>query len=172
MKCDVARIKGRCLQVCLIQVEPFVTELLNKERDGSVSLFFWLKNSVGYREPAVLTNMRLTLKNLAWLLIFVPAVCSCLLVLMAIFHYLHVIESADLLVNMMFALLGLNLVAGVAIAIRTSGNLPYLLFGNLLFFIIFVFSIATVNTHNCEHHSTDTRPQFSGPMLGEQLDVN
>ncbi|MCK8046714.1 hypothetical protein MSG37_17635 [Shewanella sp. 1CM18E] len=112
------------------------------------------------------------MKNFAWLLIFVPAVCSCLLVVMAILHYLHVIDSANLLVNMMFALLGLNLLAGVAIAIRTSGNLPYLLFGNLLFFIIFVFSIATVNTHNSDHHTADKASQFNSPILGEELDLS
>lgn len=112
------------------------------------------------------------MKNFAWLLIFVPAVCSCLLVVMSILHYLHVIESANLLVNMMFALLGLNLLAGVAIAIRTSGNLPYLLFGNLLFFIIFVFSIATVSTHNSDHHSADKASQFNSPILEKDLDLS
>ncbi|WP_220782385.1 hypothetical protein [Shewanella sairae] len=111
------------------------------------------------------------MKNLGWLLIFIPALCTCSLVFMVILHYFHIIESTEILVGLMFSLLALNLIGCVAIGLKTSGNLPYLLFGNLLFFIIFVFSIATINSHNCEHHEQKQINQLSSPILGQQLDL-
>lgn len=92
------------------------------------------------------------MKNLAWLLIFIPAFCTCASVLFSIFHYFHIIESATLVVNLMLMILVINIFGCIAIAVRTSGHLPYLLFGNMLFFIVFVFAITTVTHHNCSHH--------------------
>ncbi|MCL1145816.1 hypothetical protein AB4298_03695 [Shewanella sp. 10N.261.52.F9] len=112
------------------------------------------------------------MKNLGWLLIFIPALCTCSLVFMVILHYFHIIESTEILVGLMFSLLALNLMGCVTIGLKTSGNLPYLLFGNLLFFIIFVFSIATVNTHDCQHHEQKQNSQLDTPVLGQQLDLD
>ncbi|QFU24120.1 hypothetical protein FM038_019520 [Shewanella eurypsychrophilus] len=53
---------------------------------------------------------------------------------------------------MMLFVLVVNVLGGIVIAIKTRGNLPYLLFGNFLFFIVFVFSITTVSHHDCSHH--------------------
>ncbi|WP_220741599.1 hypothetical protein, partial [Shewanella schlegeliana] len=100
-----------------------------------------------------------------------PALCTCSLVLMVIFHYFHIFESSTIVLNSMFVLLGINLFGCIAIALRTSGNLPYLLFGNLLFFIIFVFSITAVKNHNCNHHEQEEVFQYGVHQQGDKLDI-
>lgn len=92
------------------------------------------------------------MKNLAWLLIFIPALCTCTSVLLSIMHYFHIIESGTVVVNLMMLTLVINIVGCIAIAVKSSGHLPYLLFGNMLFFIVFVFSITTVTHHYCSLH--------------------
>ncbi|MBW8183048.1 hypothetical protein [Shewanella nanhaiensis] len=92
------------------------------------------------------------MKKLSWLLIFIPALSVCAAVILGIAHYFHLIDSSDLVVKMMMFILGLNLASCLFIAMKTSGNLPYLLLGNMMFFIVFVFSITTVRNHNCNHH--------------------
>ncbi|ABZ76994.1 hypothetical protein Shal_2436 [Shewanella halifaxensis HAW-EB4] len=68
-------------------------------------------------------------------------------------------------------LLGINVLGCIVIGVRTSGNLPYLLFGNLLFFIIFVFSITTVRNHNCNHHEQDEVFQYGVHEASAQFDI-
>ncbi|WP_076410560.1 hypothetical protein [Shewanella sp. UCD-KL12] len=94
------------------------------------------------------------MKNLGWLLVFIPALCTCASVLFSIIHYFHIIESADVVIDLMLFILVVNVLGCVVIAFKTSGNLPYLLFGNILFFIVFVFSITTVSHHDCSHHES------------------
>ncbi|WP_394199849.1 hypothetical protein [Shewanella waksmanii] len=101
------------------------------------------------------------MKNLGWLLVFIPAVCTCSTVLLAIAHYFHLIESDQATLFLMIAMAVINGLGTLAIAIRTRGNLPYLLLGNLMFFIVFVFSVTTTQHHDCAHHddSLATQPK-------------
>lgn len=142
-------------------------------RLASVANGFVLSLKEGALQIGVSTfnNKRFTLKNLGWLLIFIPALCTCSLVLMVIFHYFHIIESGGMVVNTMFVLLAINVFGCIAICVRTSGHLPYLLFGNLLFFIIFVFSITAVRNHNCNHHEQEEVFQYGVHQVGDKLDI-
>ncbi|MCL1036174.1 hypothetical protein L2750_03255 [Shewanella submarina] len=98
------------------------------------------------------------MRDSKWLLVVIPALCACFATLVAILHYLHIVEDNSTALTLMFSALALYLCTSITLGMTTSGNATYILFSALMFFIVFVFAITTVTSHNCEHHSS--RPQI------------
>ncbi|RTR39943.1 hypothetical protein EKG38_04075 [Shewanella canadensis] len=105
------------------------------------------------------------------LLLLTPAICTCLTIVIAILHYFHILNN----VTGVLVLLGITCVVNVlsyfVISIKTKGNLPYILLGNMMFFIVFVFSATTVQSHNCEHHEEAVVFQYGVHDAGEEIKI-
>ncbi|MGI2259063.1 hypothetical protein [Shewanella sp. GXUN23E] len=79
-------------------------------------------------------------------LVLIPALCLCLTLLVAGMHYLHWIANSEATLYILYSVLTLDVIASALLLISTSGYGAYVFMSALMFFIVFVFSLATV-TH-------------------------
>ncbi|MCL1036173.1 hypothetical protein L2750_03250 [Shewanella submarina] len=78
-------------------------------------------------------------------LVMIPALCLCATILVAAMHYLHWIESSSLSLHALYAILTVDVIASTALVIMASGYGVYVLLSAFMFFIVFVFSVATIS---------------------------
>ncbi|WP_299793309.1 hypothetical protein [uncultured Shewanella sp.] len=91
--------------------------------------------------------------------------------MIAIFHYFHIFNNVTGLLALLGIICVVNVLSYLVITVKTKGNLPYILLGNLMFFIVFVFSATTIQSHNCEHHEEAAVFQYGVHDAGGEIDI-
>lgn len=95
-------------------------------------------------------------------LVLIPALCLCATLLVAGFHYLHWIESSSASLYALYTILAVDVIASTALLVAASGYGAYVLLSAFMFFIVFVFSIATI-THQ------GPAPQKNRNVMAQQV---
>lgn len=111
------------------------------------------------------------MKKLSWLLLLTPAICTCSTIVIAIFHYFHILSNVTGLLTLLGIICVVNVLSYLLIYIKTKGHLSYILIGNMMFFIVFVFSATTIQSHNCEHHEEATVFHYGVHDAGDEIKI-